>query len=116
VIFTDKFMLSTVIRNLISNAIKFTPNEGKVDILAKKDNGSFILSVSDNGVGIDSSIKDSLFRIDKNVSTRGTNNEIGTGLGLVLCKEFVDKMGGKIWMEDNKVKGTTFFVNLPQKN
>jgi len=90
-IFADKNMLATILRNLISNAIKFTGTEGSILISSKEQkNSNFIeISVKDTGVGIPKESIDELFHIDKNVSTTGTENETGTGLGLIICKEFV---------------------------
>ena len=95
----DKNMLLTILRNLLSNAIKFTNCEGEIIITAKQYDNYAEISVKDNGVGIPPEIQSGLFKIAENVSTAGTDNEQGTGLGLILCKEFVEKHGGKIWVE-----------------
>ncbi len=114
-VFADKNMLATVLRNLISNAIKFTNNGGNIIISSKKQTDSnFVeISVEDTGVGIPKDTIDRLFRIDKNTSTQGTENEAGTGLGLILCKEFVEKHGGKIWAESEIGKGSEFIFSIP---
>ncbi len=113
VVFADKSMLSTVIRNLISNAVKFTREGGEVIVLARQTPEETIVSVRDNGLGIAPGRIDKLFRIDTNASTPGTNNEKGTGLGLILCKEFVEKHGGRIWVDSEEGKGSTFCFTLP---
>lgn len=110
----DKAMIETVFRNLISNAIKFTPSGGKILVSTKVDADNFIISVSDNGIGINENDIQKLFRIDECLSTYGTENERGTGLGLILCKEFVEKHGGKIWLESEVGIGSTFFFTLPK--
>jgi PAS domain S-box-containing protein len=111
----DKAMLSTVLRNLISNAIKFTMSGGKITISAQEKPGELIVSVRDSGVGIPENIIEILFQLSENFSTPGTNNEKGTGLGLILCKEFIEKHGGKIWGESELRKGSTFSFSLPVK-
>lgn len=113
-VLADKNMLATVIRNLISNAVKFVKPGGEINIYTEEDAKSIIICVKDYGVGIDNHVIDKLFRIDANYSSLGTNKEKGTGLGLVLCKEFVEKHGGKIWVETKKDFGSTFFVSLPR--
>jgi len=112
-VFADKAMVSTILRNLISNAIKFTRPGGEIVIKAKEQPNELIVSVSDNGVGISAVTMGKLFRIDENYTTPGTNNEKGTGLGLILCKEFAEKLGGKIWVESLEGKGSTFYFTLP---
>lgn len=112
-IFADKAMISTLFRNLISNAIKFTKPDGEINISVEKKPNEYIFSVSDNGIGIPKESIDKLFRIDQSFSTNGTNNEKGTGLGLILCKEFVEKHGGKIWVESEEGKGSIFSFTLP---
>ncbi len=113
----DSNLVGAIIRNLVSNAIKFTPPGGEVTLDASKLNGSdedwVGVSVSDNGVGMNQSQIDQLFRIDANQSTRGTDGESGTGLGLLLCKEFVEKHGGEISVESEEGAGTTFRFTLP---
>jgi len=111
-VFADKLMISTVLRNLISNAIKFTKQDGEIRISAEKKSKEIHIYISDNGVGIKEKRLKNLFRIDENESTSGTNNEKGTGLGLILCKEFVEKHGGKIWVESEEGKGSTFYFSL----
>lgn len=112
-VFTDKYMLSTVINNLLSNAIKFTPKEGRIKIDAAPSESSFIkISVSDTGVGISKEDIPNIFRLDKSISTAGTNMETGTGLGLLLCKEFVEKNEGEIWVESTKGKGSQFYFTV----
>ncbi len=115
-IFADKNMIATVFRNLISNAIKFTSNGGSIIISSKKqiDSDFIEISVKDNGVGVPKGIIGELFRIDKNTSTQGTENETGTGLGLILCKEFIEKHGGKIWVESKESEGSTFHFTIPK--
>ncbi len=115
--FADENTVATVIRNLISNAIKFTPKHGDIITTAKMvefNNTQFIqVIVKDTGLGIPNDKIDKLFRIEENYSTYGTNNEKGTGLGLILSNELVKKNGGKIWVESELSKGTTFYFNLP---
>jgi len=111
--FADKSMLSTVLRNLISNAIKFTKPGGQVIISVKLIQTGVVVSVKDTGIGIPKENIEKLFRIDGNISTVGTNNEKGTGFGLVLCKDFVKKHGGEIWVESAKNLGSTFYFSLP---
>ncbi|MEI7831286.1 MAG: HAMP domain-containing sensor histidine kinase, partial [Prolixibacteraceae bacterium] len=109
----DKAMLSTVLRNLISNAIKFTNQKGKITIASMFKQHELIISVIDNGVGMSKERLNQLFKIDESYSTRGTQNENGTGLGLILCKEFIEKNNGKIWAESEIGVGTTFYFSLP---
>ncbi|EPR68470.1 PAS domain-containing sensor histidine kinase [Cyclobacterium qasimii] len=116
VIYADSNMVSTVFRNLISNAIKFTAKNGLVIITSKKQtNSSFVeISIKDTGIGIPKDRFGDLFRLDKNITTVGTENENGTGLGLMLCKEFVEKHGGKIWVESEQNIGSTFSFSIPE--
>ncbi|MDP3914114.1 MAG: two-component regulator propeller domain-containing protein [Bacteroidota bacterium] len=116
VVYADKNMLDAIMRNLISNAIKFTNTEGKVHVFAEANEEFAVVKVTDNGVGISPEIQRQLFRIDKQTSTYGTNNESGTGLGLILVKEFVTKQGGTIGVESIKGKGSTFYFSLPLMN
>jgi len=109
----DKAMISTILRNLISNALKFTNNGGKIVISAEQMSNELIVSVMDDGVGIGKDSIGKLFRIDVSYSTLGTQNEKGTGLGLLLCKEFIDKHGGRIWVESEPGKGSKFFFSIP---
>ncbi|RLD80361.1 MAG: hypothetical protein DRJ10_07530 [Bacteroidetes bacterium] len=111
----DKEMLSTIIRNLISNAIKFTQKEGTVEIGIQTNHGlsEHKTYVKDNGIGIPKKIQSDIFEVGESTSTKGTEGEIGTGLGLILCKEFVDKHGGKIWVESEVGKGSEFIFTLP---
>lgn len=113
IVFCDENMLNTVIRNLTSNAIKFTPSGGTVTFKVSRDEKVACLEISDTGVGMSKKQVEILFEIDKNKSTKGTNAEPGTGLGLVLCKEFVVKNSGKIWAESEEGNGSTFFIELP---
>ena len=115
-IFADRFMLETVLRNLISNAIKFSNSGGSVVIEAKQLNGFTRISITDSGIGISSENIPKLFRIETSFTTQGTNQEQGTGLGLILCKEFVDKHGGEIGVESQEGKGSTFFFTIPANN
>lgn len=109
----DKEMISTVLRNLISNAIKFTQAEGKITISAMSKQNQLTVSVSDTGVGISKKRIDKLFNISDGYSTPGTQNEKGTGLGIILCKEFITINNGEIWVESKEGIGTTIYFSLP---
>ncbi|MBW8334501.1 MAG: PAS domain-containing sensor histidine kinase [Prolixibacteraceae bacterium] len=113
-VLADKQMISTVLRNLISNAIKFAHTGGEICISAKPKQGEWVITIADNGVGINKETIDKLFRIDESYSTLGTQNEKGTGLGLLLCKEFVEKHDGKIWIESEVGKGSKFHFSVPK--
>jgi len=112
-IFVDSNMFNTVIRNLLSNAIKFTPENGKITVSAEKKGKFAEISITDTGVGISAQEIPKLFRIDISHTTIGTGKEKGTGLGLILCKEFIEKNGGKIWVESQEGQGSTFFLTVP---
>jgi len=113
--YCDVNLFNTIIRNLISNSIKFTPTGGRIIIDSKIHEDNFIaISVNYNGLGMTNDIVEKLFRIDFSHSTPGTNDEKGTGLGLLLCKEFVEKMNGTIWAESEAGKGSTFIFTIPK--
>ncbi len=112
----DRQMIDTVLRNLLANAIKFTNNGGHVEIGYKElENRVYEFYIKDNGVGIPKEMLANLFLIDKVVSTEGTDEEIGTGLGLILCKELIEKHKGNIRAESSINKGSTFYFSLPKK-
>jgi signal transduction histidine kinase len=110
----NKNLLSTVLRNLIDNAIKFTFPLGIITVNAIETSNEIVIEVADSGKGITDNEKEKLFNIQSNTSTPGTLNEKGTGLGLVLCKEFVEINGGKIWVIDNPNKGSIFKFTIPK--
>ena len=112
-IYADKEMIEVVLRNLISNAIKFTPKEGEVVIDVKEDEELIEVLVSDTGTGMSEEAKNKLFG-DEHFTTKGTSNESGTGLGLMICKEFLKKNGGNIHVESVLGKGSTFAFTLPR--
>jgi signal transduction histidine kinase len=112
-IVADKNMIRTIFRNLITNAVKFTHKNGKVEVNAIINDNQLEVAVSDNGIGMTNETAAKLFRIDANLSTRGTENEKGTGLGLFLCKEFIEKHYGTIWVESEIGKGSTFKFIIP---
>jgi len=113
----DKNMLATIIRNIISNAIKFTPIGGHVSLYGhENEQNLFEITIKDNGVGIATKIQTKLFLVEENTSTNGTDNETGTGLGLILCKGFVERQGGKIWIESEVGIGSKFIFTIPLSN
>lgn len=113
VISAHRHSITTVVRNLVANSIKFTPSGGLIKIQATETGRETIVSIADNGVGMSEAVIQKLFRIDSKHSTLGTANEKGTGLGLVLCKDFVEKNGGRLWVESTEGKGTTFYFSIP---
>ncbi|MGE0088300.1 MAG: tetratricopeptide repeat protein [Bacteroidales bacterium] len=115
-VFADKHIVSTVIRNLVSNAIKFTNQGGEITISSEFKGDEALISVSDNGIGIKPENLDKLFKIDYSYSTKGTDNEQGTGLGLILCKELIEENNGRIWCESTYGKGSNFYFTLPLAN
>lgn len=113
-VLADQNMLMTVVRNLLSNAIKFSEKGGQIMVSSTKIDGKNIqIKISDTGVGIEESRKNNIFNFSMTDSTIGTNQEIGTGLGLNLCKEFINKNKGEISMESELGKGTSFIISLP---
>lgn len=113
IVSADPAMIHVVMRNLIANAIKFTNQSGYINIYNLRKNDRILTAVSDNGTGIEISVLSKLFRIDEQISTVGTGGESGSGLGLILCKEFIEKNNGSIWCESTAGKGSTFYVSLP---
>ena len=113
--FADKETVTTVIRNLLSNAVKFTPNNGDITIWANSKNNSIEVYITDTGVGMSHENIAKLFQVDKNISTKGTNQESGTGLGLIICKEFIEKNHGSIAVESELNVGTSFIITLPNQ-
>lgn len=116
VLIIDEKMINTVLRNLLSNAIKFTYPNGKITIDAIGKENYYEFSVKDNGIGISKDVLNKLFKIDIKHSEYGTENEPGTGLGLILCKEFIEMHNGKIWVESTEGIGTKFYFTLLKNN
>jgi signal transduction histidine kinase len=116
VVFADKNMLMTVLRNLISNAIKFTPNGKQILIATNQIDTEQMITIKDEGTGISPENLLKLFKNTEHLTTYGTNGEKGSGLGLLLCKDFIEKHNGKIWAESELGKGSTFKFTLPIKN
>lgn len=115
-VFADKAMIGTVLRNLISNSIKFSHQGGTIVISMDQFPNEIVVSVKDDGVGISIVDQEKLFRLDTNHSTKGTLQEIGTGLGLILCKEFIEKHGGKIRVESVPGIGSRFYFSIPYRS
>ncbi len=112
-VFADLNMLQTVLRNLVSNSIKFTPKGGKIDISALiKEDGLVEIAIRDSGIGMNKETLNGLFKLDVNTSRKGTDGESSTGLGLIICKDFIEKNGGEIWAESQEGKGSTFYFTL----
>jgi PAS domain S-box-containing protein len=113
IVFADQNMVNTIIRNLISNAIKYTPCGGEINVTANTIDDIVIVMVQDNGVGMSDEIKNKLFNLQLHPSAKGTNDEKGTGLGLIICKEFVKMNKGDLWVKSELNKGSQFFFSLP---
>lgn len=113
-IYADKYMIDTIIRNFVSNSIKFTNSGGKIIVKGIINGDNAEVSVTDTGIGISLENQKNLFRIDEQLRRDGTANEKGTGLGLILCKEFAEKNGGVVWVESEVGKGSRFSVTLPR--
>jgi len=116
VVFADQTLLKTIIRNLFSNACKYTPSGGVISFESTIAHGFVKIAVSDSGTGISPEILEKIFDPSVFFSTKGLNNESGNGLGLKLCKDFVEKSQGRLWIETTPPKGTTVFFTLPVKN
>lgn len=114
-VYADREMIKIVLRNLVSNALKFTPEDGEIKITTQHKNGMVQVCIHDTGVGISEENQKKLFN-GVQFTTKGTSNETGTGLGLMLCKDFVEKNGGNLWVESEIGKGSTFAFTLPRNN
>lgn len=115
-VFADKNMIQTVIRNLLSNALKFTHKGGKIFLDTDDSTDGFVeIKIEDTGMGMNKDLLENLFVLNANINRPGTNGEPSTGLGLLLCKEFVNKHGGKIWAESEEEKGSVFHFTIPKK-
>jgi two-component system, sensor histidine kinase and response regulator len=115
--YADDHMFRLIIRNLLSNAIKYTPQGGTISISATSgENDSIIIAVKDTGIGMPQKIVENLFNMDVNNNRPGTDGESSNGLGLLLCKEFVEKNGGKIWVESEEGNGSVFYFTIPCKS
>jgi PAS domain S-box-containing protein len=113
-IFADEKMLGSIIRNLASNAIKFTRKGGEIILRAKPVNTEFVeISISDTGIGMKNEMLNNLFQLKPNSSRIGTDGEPSTGLGLIICKDFIEKHGGRIWAESEEGKGSIFYFTFP---
>ncbi len=116
-VFADEYMFSSILRNLTSNSIKFTPKGGAISLSAKSsENDAVEFAIRDNGIGMEEKMVKKLFCLDEYTNRQGTEGEPSTGLGLVLCKEFVEKHGGKIWVESEEEKGSTFYFTIPNQS
>ncbi|MCF8228842.1 MAG: HAMP domain-containing histidine kinase [Bacteroidales bacterium] len=113
-VFADHNMVNTIVRNLISNAIKFTADKGLVNISTRILDEEIQVCVRDSGIGLPEDIVDKLFVMNGSTEREGTTGEKGTGLGLVLCNEFIKKNKGRIWAQNNNGKGATFCFTLPR--
>lgn len=115
-VYADRNMMLSVFRNLLNNAIKFTRSGGQIEVDAENRNNYIKISLRDNGVGIDPEHLSHLFNLESEFTTAGTDNETGTGLGLMICKEFIELNRGKMWINSVKGEGTTIHFTLPVPN
>jgi signal transduction histidine kinase len=106
-------MTTSIIRNLVSNALKFTPKGGKITISACKKMKNTEIQIADTGIGMNQKTKNSLFKIDQQIKRKGTDGEPSSGLGLILCKEFIEYHRGKIMVKSYEGIGTTFYLSIP---
>lgn len=114
-VYADNQILQTIIRNIISNAIKFTPEYGKILIKTKNINDKNIeIMIQDSGIGMSSDILENIFSFNKTIFRKGTNNEPSTGLGLMICKEFIELLNGEIQVKSEVNKGSSFIITLPK--
>lgn len=109
----DLNMFKTIIRNLLSNALKFTSRNGVVELILKKTDSTVQVTISDNGIGINQEVQDSIWDFSRHLTTKGTEQEVGTGFGLSICKQLVEKHQGRIWVKSEKNKGSAFTFQLP---
>jgi signal transduction histidine kinase len=114
-VYADEAMINTILRNLISNAIKFSYPSSEIIISAEQLSKDLVISIKDSGIGLSGDSIQKLFHLDENQSTPGTQNEKGTGLGLILCHDFVSKHNGKLWVESESEKGSNFKFSIPIK-
>jgi len=115
-VFADGNMFESIIRNLVSNALKFTAPRGNISIIARSAGDHWVeIKVNDTGIGMNKEIVENLFRLDTNTNRKGTEGEPSTGLGLIICKDLIKKHGGKLWVESEEGKGSTFYFTLPAK-
>jgi len=113
-VFSDKNMLDSILRNLVSNAVKFTPRGGRITVSAQSVSSKMVeISIMDTGIGMNKEMITNLFRLDANTNRKGTEGEYSTGLGLVICKDFIEKQGGKLLIESEEGKGSIFSFSLP---
>lgn len=115
-IWADRNQIDIVVRNLLSNALKFTHISGNIILNSIEKENSWVISIKDTGIGMDKLIQEKIFKKNTNITTFGTNNEKGTGIGLSLCKEMIEKNKGSIWVESTLNKGSVFFFTLPKNN
>ncbi|MEI6435671.1 MAG: ATP-binding protein [Bacteroidota bacterium] len=116
-VYADRYMLGSTLRNLVSNATKFTHTGGVITFTAKsKSDNSVEISINDTGIGMNRKMIENLFRLDEQTNRKGTEGESSIGLGLIICKEFIEKHGGKLWVESDEGKGSTFSLSLPPPN
>jgi len=113
-VFADKYMIDTIIRNLLANAVKFTYIKGNIEISLFENEKQYVFSIKDDGKGISAENQTKLFDMDNQYSSKGTAMETGTGLGLILCKEFIDNNNGEIWVESELGKGSCFSFSVPK--
>jgi signal transduction histidine kinase len=112
-VLADQPMIKTVIRNIVFNAIKFSYRGGEITIKARQHKQSVTIAIQDHGIGVDQKLLPSIFSLENAKRQTGTDGEKGTGLGLVLCKQFIEQHGGQIWVESEPGKGTTVYFTLP---
>jgi PAS domain S-box-containing protein len=112
-VFADPYMMMIIVQNLLSNAIKFTCNGGLVTVSGEKNSDNLLLTIGDSGIGMSEKMLENIFEIDSHNNRQGTNGEPSSGLGLILCKEFIDMHSGKIWVKSEVDIGSTFFITLP---
>jgi signal transduction histidine kinase len=113
-VMADVQMFESLMRNLVFNAVKFTPGGGLITIEAKPVPGNSVeVSIRDTGIGMNKKMIDNLFRLDDQQTRTGTDGEPSTGLGLIICKDFIERHGGKLWVESEEGKGSTFRFTIP---